>query len=114
MSPRAGAWQWLPHARPKTVPAGQLRARAMSWSLLASMTVRLASRPGAGEGRLGLRPDEDSSRCGTTFWRYMPLSLYDRPGIGWFRPATSGGGAPMVLGIRLACVAEITAGGGWF
>jgi hypothetical protein len=113
VSPRAGAWQWLPHARPKTVPAGQLRARAMPWPLCEHGR-EVASRPGAGEGRLGLRADEDSSMCGTTFWRHMPLSLYDRPGIGWFRPATSGGGAPMVLGIRLACVAEITAGGGWF
>lgn len=31
------------------------------------------------------RPDRDSSMCGATFWRHIPLSIYDRPGIGWFR-----------------------------
>jgi hypothetical protein len=46
--------------------------------------------------------------CGTTFWRDIPLSIYDRPGIGWFRQPQAGGGALMVLRSRLAGVAEIT------
>jgi hypothetical protein len=27
---------------------------------------------------------------GATFWRHVPLSIYDRPGIGWFRERQAG------------------------
>jgi hypothetical protein len=43
VSTRAGAWRWLPHIRPKTVPGGQRRASVMSWSLTASTMLVLAA-----------------------------------------------------------------------
>lgn len=96
VSPRARAWPWLPHVHPRIV-------LAVSFEPLSRYTCR------CGPATCPMTvPDQDSSKRGATFWRRIPLSTYDRPGIGRSRQRQAGEGTLMVLRSHLACVAEIT------